>query len=86
MKISFENSALEDYQDWSNDKKVWKKINDLIKSVRRTPYEGIGEPEPLKHELSGFWSRTIVREHRFVYEVLDKEIKIISCKHHYTNL
>ncbi len=60
-----------------------KKINDLIKDIQRNPYEGIGKPEPLKYDLSGYWSRRIDREHRLVYQVDENEIRIYSCKYHY---
>ena len=60
-----------------------KKINELIKDIQRTPFEGRGKPEPLKYDLSGFWSRRIDREHRLVYRVIENEILIYSCKFHY---
>lgn len=65
------------------DKKMVRKINELIKSIKRTPFEGIGKPEPLKFDLAGFWSRRIDQEHRLVYQVIDKEVKIIACRYHY---
>jgi toxin YoeB len=84
MKITFSLNAWEDYLSWQHqDKKMLKKINQLIKDIQRTPFEGIGKPEPLKYDLSGFWSRRIDREHRLVYQVLEKEILIYSCKYHY---
>ena len=60
-----------------------KRINQLIKEIQRNPFHGIGNPEPLKFDLSGFWSRKIDREHRLVYQVFDNEILIYSCKYHY---
>ena len=70
MIISFTQTAFEDYQNWSkDDKTIFKKINALIKEVLRTPFTGTGKPEPLKHELSGYWSRRITDEHRLVYKV-----------------
>ena len=60
-----------------------RKINDLIKAVRREPFEGIGKPEPLKHQLQGLWSRRIDAENRLVYEVDDDELRIIACRFHY---
>ena len=60
-----------------------RKINELIKSIKRTPFEGIGKPEPLKFDLAGFWSRRIDREHRLVYQVIDNELTIIACRYHY---
>jgi len=84
MKISFSKNAWEDYTSWlTEDKKMLRKINELIKEVQRTPFEGRGKPEPLKYELSGFWSRRIDREHRLVYQVSGNEILIYSCKYHY---
>lgn len=65
--------------------KMLKRINQLVKDIRRNPFEGIGKPEPLKGNLTGFWSRRIDDEHRLVYMVEDNRIIIISCKGHYTN-
>lgn len=85
MKITFSLNAWEDYLSWQQqDKKILKKINQLIKDIQKTPFEGIGKPESLRYDLSGFWSRRIDREHRLVYQVRDKEILIYSCKYHYT--
>ncbi|MEK6482605.1 Txe/YoeB family addiction module toxin [Catalinimonas sp. 4WD22] len=84
MNITFSKNAWEDYTSWlTEDKKMLKKINDLIKDIQRTPFEGRGKPEPLKYELSGYWSRRIDREHRLVYQVSGSEILIYSCKYHY---
>ena len=84
MKITFSKNSWEDYVSWQKeDKKILKRINQLIKGIQRTPFQGIGNPEPLKYDLSGFWSRRIDREHRLVYQVFDKEILIYSCKYHY---
>lgn len=84
MIVSFTQPAFEDYQHWAkDDKAVFKKINSLIKEILRTPFTGTGKPEPLKHELSGFWSRRITEEHRLVYKVEKDELLIISCKYHY---
>ena len=84
MIISFTQIALEDYQNWSkNDKLIFKKINTLIKEILRTPFTGTGKPEPLKHELSGYWSRRINDEHRLVYKVEEDEVLVISCMYHY---
>ena len=83
-KIVFELKSFQDFNEWVKiDKKVYKKIVELIKDINRNPFEGIGKPEPLKHELSGYWSRRINDEHRLVYMVSEKEIIIISCKYHY---
>ena len=65
------------------DKKKIKKINDLLKDISRTPFDGIGKPEPLKHKYAGFWSRRIDDEHRLVYRFQEDEIQIVKCRHHY---
>ncbi|WP_353570956.1 Txe/YoeB family addiction module toxin [Candidatus Albibeggiatoa sp. nov. BB20] len=84
MKIFFTEDAWEEYIYWQQtDKKILKKINELIKSIQREPYIGIGKPEPLKHQLSGCWSRRISNEHRLIYEIVDDQIKIIGCRYHY---
>ena len=84
MRIIFTTNSWEDYTSWlSNDKKMLKKINELINDIQRTPFEGKGKPEPLKYDLAGFWSRRIDREHRLVYRVENKEILIYSCRFHY---
>ncbi len=83
-RVVFEPSAFEDFNDWSKlDKKLYKKIVELIKDVERSPFSGLGKPEPLKYELSDFWSRRINDEHRLVYTVTDTEIIIAACKYHY---
>jgi len=84
MKITFSKISWEDYLSWqAEDKKTLRKINELIKDIQRTPFEGKGKPEPLKYDLSGYWSRRIDREHRLVYQVDKNEIRIYSCKYHY---
>jgi len=84
MRIVFSKIAWEDYTSWLNeDKKMLRKINVLIKDIQRDPFTGKGKPEPLKYDLAGLWSRRIDREHRLVYQVLNKEILIYSCKYHY---
>jgi len=84
MRIIFSKISWEDYTSWLNeDKQMLKKINNLIKDIQKNPYEGIGKPEPLKYDLSGYWSRRIDREHRLVYQVDKNEIRIYSCKYHY---
>ena len=84
MKIIFSKISWEDYISWQReDKKMLFKINDLIKDIQRTPYQGLGKPEPLKYDLAGFWSRRIDREHRLVYQVIEDEILIYSCRYHY---
>ncbi len=86
MKIVFSINSWEDYISWQKeDKKILKKINELIKDIQRTPYKGIGKPEPLKYDLAGFWSRRIDREHRLVYQIKDEILLIYSCRFHYDN-
>ena len=83
-KVSFEKSAFRDFTDWSTiDKKIHKRIVNLIFDILRHPFTGIGKPEPLKHELRGYWSRRINDEHRLVYKVEDDAVIIVSCKYHY---
>jgi len=84
MKKIFSDRAWEDYLYWQkNDKRMLKKVNELIKDIDRNRYEGIGKPEPLKHTLSGFWSRRISEEHRLVYKVIEDEIHIVQIRYHY---
>ena len=86
MKIVFSKNSWEDYISWQKeDKKILKKINELIKDIQRTPYQGIGKPEPLKYDLTGLWSRRIDREHRLVYQIRGEELLIYSCRFHYDN-
>lgn len=80
----FTDKAWEDYNYWfMQDKKMVKRIHQLLKSIDATPYSGIGKPEPLKHELSGTWSRRIDEEHRLIYSCEDNKIIIYSCRYHY---
>lgn len=82
--LLWDMDAWEDYLFWqANDKAILKRVNLLVRDVMRSPFDGIGKPEPLKDNLSGFWSRRIDQEHRLVYAVEDECIKIISCKGHY---
>lgn len=84
MKIIFSDHAWEEYLYWQKtDKKILNRINELIKVINRTPFEGIGKPEPLKHSLAGFWSRRINDEHRLVYKIENEAILIAQCKLHY---
>lgn len=84
MKITFAETAWEDYLDWQQtDRKILKRINHLIKDITRSPFEGIGDPEPLKHNWSGFWSRRITKEHRLVYAVENNIVLIAQCRYHY---
>ena len=84
MKLTFSRKAWDEYLYWQKtDKATFKRINALIKDVQREPFQGIGKPEPLKHGLSGYWSRRINDEHRFVYKVLDDQILIAQLRFHY---
>lgn len=84
MKLLWTSDAWKDYLYWqSTDKRIMKRVNKLIKSALRNPFSGIGKPEPLKHDLQGYWSRRIDDEHRLVYRVRNEAIEIISCRHHY---
>lgn len=85
MKLGFTASAWEDYL-WlqEHDKKLLKRVNSLIKDVLRSPFDGIGKPEPLKANLTGTWSRRISDEHRLVYIATATEVTIIACRYHYS--
>ena len=84
MKLTFSTNAWEQYLYWqTTDKKVLERINLLIKDIQRTPTEGIGKPEPLKHGLSGYWSRRINDEHRIVYKPQNDTILIAQLRYHY---
>ena len=84
MRFVFVDASWDDYLYWQkNDKKKVKKINDLLNDISRSPFEGLGKPEPLKHKYSGFWSRRIDDEHRLIYKYENDEIQILKCRHHY---
>ncbi|MDB6368757.1 Txe/YoeB family addiction module toxin [Photorhabdus bodei] len=84
MILSWAEMAWEDYLYWQQtDKKVLKRVNTLIKDIKRQLFNGLGDPEPLKHNWSGYWSRRINREHRLVYKVTDDAIIIVQCRYHY---
>lgn len=84
MNLVFTKNAWEDYTSWlADDRKMLKKINELIKDIQKNPYQGKGKPEPLKYDLAGLWSRRINREHRLIYKIVDKEILIYGCRYHY---
>ena len=84
MKLIFSEHAWKDYLYWQRtDKKLVKRINSLIEDIQRSPFKGIGKPEPLKHGLAGYWSRRINDEHRFVYKVSDDSIFIAQLRYHY---
>ena len=83
-KFVFTPSAWEDYLYWqTQDKKTLKRINALLEAAAREPFEGIGKPEPLRGDLSGFWSRRIDDVNRLVYEVTETELNIVACRYHY---
>lgn len=84
MQIQFTPEAWEDYLYWQkHDKKLLQRINELIKDAQRSPFQGIGKPEPLRYELRGFWSRRINDEHRLVYRALNNVLEIVSVRFHY---
>jgi toxin YoeB len=84
LKLIFSDHAWDDYQFWQKtDKQILRRINKLIKDTMRNPFEGIGKPEPLKHALSGYWSRRITDEHRFIYKVSENAIEIAQLRYHY---
>lgn len=84
MNLRFVDESWDDYFYWQRtDKKILKRINRLIKVISRTPYEGIGKPEALKHKYRGFWSRRIDGEHRLIYRVTNNEIWIVKCRFYY---
>lgn len=88
MIVAFSDDGWEDYLHWvEQDRAILGKINQLIESCRRTPFAGIGKPEPLKNELKGWWSRRIAQEHRLIYRVSgkghDQTLEIIQCRGHY---
>lgn len=87
MRLIFSDDAWEDYVYWqTTDRKILKRINLLIKDIKRDPFEGIGKPEPLRFNLSGFWSRRIDEEHRLLYAIENESILIASCRLHYVDV
>lgn len=84
MKIEWAEAAWDDYLYWQQtNKATLKRIHALIKDSQRTPFDGIGKPEPLKHHLAGYWSRRIDDEHRLVYAVEEDHLRIAQCRYHY---
>jgi len=84
MILSWADNAWDDYLYWQQtDKKILKRINTLIKDIKRQPFDGIGDPEPLKHNWTGYWSRRINREHRLVYKIKGEYLTIAQCRYHY---
>ena len=85
MNLVFSDRAWDDYQHWQEtDRRMLRRVNELLKDIKRSPFDGIGKPEPLRHQLAGFWSRRIDSEHRLVYAVTQSGIEIASCRYHYT--
>ena len=86
MKKLWTDRAWDDYLYWQNqDKKTLRKLNKLIADIERNPFEGIGKPEPLKHDLSGWWSRQIDDANRIVYRIKNENLEISQCKSHYND-
>lgn len=82
--LIFHERGWEEYLYWQkSDKKLLKKLNTIFKELQRHPYEGIGKPEPLKHDLAGYWSRRLNDEHRIVYRVNDESVIVLQCRYHY---
>lgn len=83
-QVIFEASAFEDFVEWATqDKKLYAKIVTLIRDIQRSSFTGLGKPEPLRHQLKGYWSRRITDEHRLVYKVTEDAVIVASCKYHY---
>ncbi len=84
MKLVFSEHAWEDYLYWQRtDKKVLRRINALLKEVQRSPFTGVGKPEPLRHNLSGYWSRRVTDEHRLIYKIEGDGLLIVQLRYHY---
>jgi toxin YoeB len=84
MKLAWVDGAWEDYVWWqANNTKIFQRINRLIENAQQTPFTGLGKPEPLKHELSDYWSRRITDEHRLVYRISEDLLIIAQCRYHY---
>ncbi|NJO18009.1 MAG: Txe/YoeB family addiction module toxin [Thioploca sp.] len=82
--IVFEARAFEQFNHWAGtDRKIYRKLVELINDIQRHPFVGLGKPEPLKYQLKGYWARRITSEHRLVYQVNESEIIIVSCQFHY---
>lgn len=90
MKLLWSESAWEDYLNWQNsDRDVARRINALLHNAVRSPFQGIGKPEPLRGDLAGWWSRRITGDHRLVYRAIgsgdEQRIEIVACRHHYSS-
>ena len=87
MMLAWADDAWNDYLYWQQtDKRMLKRINMLLKDIQRQPFAGLGDPEPLKHNWSGFWSRRIDKEHRLVYRVSNDRVMVAQCRYHYGKL
>ena len=84
MELVWQTNAWEDYCHWQKqDKKILERVNELIKDCLRSPYKGIGKPEPLKGNYAGCWSRRITQEHRLIYKINERRLHILQCRYHY---
>jgi len=84
MKKVWSDKAWEDYLYWQEqDKRTLRRVNQLIKDIERNPFEGIGKPEPLKHDRQGYWSRRIDDTNRLIYRIMDNNLEIAQCRSHY---
>jgi toxin YoeB len=84
MNITFTADAWEHYQYWQeNDKEILQRLNTIIKDCQRSPFKGIGKPEPLKANYKGYWSRRINNEHRLIYAISNNVLEIVQCRFHY---
>jgi toxin YoeB len=85
MKLIFDETAWEDYLYWqTTDEKILRRIHELIKDTMRSPFNGIGKPEPLRHALAGYWSRRITDEHRMVYRIEGNRLPLVQLRYHYS--
>ena len=84
MELVWQTNAWEDYCYWQKqDKKILERVNELIKDCLRSPYKGIGKPEPLKGNYAGCWSRRITQEHRLIYKMNEQRLHLLQCRYHY---
>jgi toxin YoeB len=87
MKKIWHDRAWDEYLDWQHrDRKLLKRVNDLLRDIEREPFAGLGKPEPLRHELSGWWSRRIDEHNRVVYRLADGQLEILQCGSHYRDV
>ena len=90
MKLLWSENAWEDYLYWQqSDQEVLRRVNTLLQDIRRSPFKGIGKPEPLRGDLAGWWSRRITGDHRIVYRARsigeEQQVEIIACRYHYSS-